>query len=170
MSTGCGTGFGIGRSRATSWSSRTFTSSIFVTGFWAAHPMKATATGGRNILTHAGDCWDNYQVDFTYPNDVHLSFSSTQFGAYGGFDAGLKMFGALGMATVPYSGPVQIVGSNAWKWEDSRNTAPGSGTFAANGSFLDNLEFADRDKERSFIESIVTGPAITRLLREWRRL
>src|ERR1019366_3609526 len=26
----------------------------------AAHPIKATATGGRNILTHAGDCWDNY--------------------------------------------------------------------------------------------------------------
>src|SRR5271170_705881 len=127
-----------------------------------AHPIKATASGGRNILTHAGDCWDNYQVDFTYPNDVHLSFSSTQFGAYGGFDAGLKMFGALGMATVPYSGPVQIIGANAWKWEDptktAAETAPGSGQFAANGSFLDNLEFADRDKERSFIESIVTGP------------
>jgi myo-inositol 2-dehydrogenase / D-chiro-inositol 1-dehydrogenase len=128
-----------------------------------AHPIKATATGGRNILTHAGDCWDNYQVDFTYPNEVHLSFSSTQFGAYGGFDAGLKMFGALGMATVPYSGPVQILGSNAWAWQDSTKTAPGtapaSGQFAANGSFLDNLEFADRDKERSFIESIVTGQA-----------
>lgn len=127
-----------------------------------AHPVKATASGGRNVLTHAGDCWDNYQVDFTYPNDVHLSFSSTQFGAYGGFDAGLKMFGALGMATVPYSGPVQIIGSNAWKWEDptktGTGTAPASGQFAANGAFSDNLEFADRDKERSFIESILTGP------------
>ncbi len=123
-----------------------------------ARPIKATATGGRDILTHAGDCWDNYQVDFTYPGDVHLSFSSTQFGAYGGFDAGLRMFGAQGMAAVPYSGPVQIVGTNAWKWEDSRAAAPASGTFAANGAFLDNLEFADRDKERSFIDSIVTGP------------
>jgi len=123
-----------------------------------AHPIKASATGGRNILTHAGDCWDNYQVDFTYPNGVHLSFSSTQFGDYGGFDAGLKIFGSLGMATVPYSGPVQIVGSNAWAWRDSTKTAAGSGTFAANGAFSDNLEFADRDKERSFIESIVSGP------------
>src|SRR5271163_4701082 len=79
-----------------------------------ARPIKARATGGRNILTHAGDCWDNYQVDFTYPNEVHLSFSSTQFGAYGGFDAGLRMFGADGSATVPYSGPVKIIGSNAW--------------------------------------------------------
>jgi myo-inositol 2-dehydrogenase / D-chiro-inositol 1-dehydrogenase len=125
-----------------------------------AHPVKATASGGRNILTHWGDCWDNYEVIFTYPNDVHLSFSSTQFGAYGGFDAGLKMYGAEGMAAVPYSGPMQIIGSNAWKWEDQAKaqTASGSGAFAANGAFLDNLEFADRDKERSFIESIVSGP------------
>src|SRR6202020_3603030 len=71
-----------------------------------AHPIKATATGGRNVLTHAGDCWDNYQVDFVYPDNVHLSFSSTQFGN-NGFDAGLKIFGADGTATVPYSGPVQ---------------------------------------------------------------
>ena len=38
------------------------------------HPLKAVASGGRNILTHSGDCWDNYQVDFVYPGDVHLSF------------------------------------------------------------------------------------------------
>ncbi len=127
-----------------------------------AHPVKATATGGRNILTHAGDCWDNYQVDFTYPGDVHVSFSSTQFGAYGGFDAGLKIFGALGAATAPYSGPVQIIGTNAWAWQDASGAgaaAPGSGQFAANGAFSDNLAFADRDKERTFIASIVTGPA-----------
>jgi len=120
-----------------------------------AHPLKATTTGGRNILTHAGDCWDNYQVDFTYPGDVHLSFASTQFGN-NGFDAGLKLFGADGTATVPYSGPVQIVGTQAWAWTDSMNTS-GSVKFAANGSFSDNLAFADRDKERTFIDSITSG-------------
>ena len=122
-----------------------------------ARPYKATATGGRNILTHAGDCWDNYQVDFSYPGDVHLSFSSTQFGNYGGFDAGLKLFGADGMATVPYSGPMQIIGTVPWAWQDSTATAPGSGKFAANGAFTDNLAFADRDKERTFIDSITSG-------------
>ena len=61
-----------------------------------AHPVKASATGGRNVLTHAGDCWDNYQVDFTYPGDVHFSFASTQFGDYKVFDAGLSLFGANG--------------------------------------------------------------------------
>jgi myo-inositol 2-dehydrogenase / D-chiro-inositol 1-dehydrogenase len=121
-----------------------------------AHPLKATATGGRNILTHAGDCWDNYQVDFTYPGDVHLSFASTQFGD-NGFDAGLSMFGGNGAATLPYSGPVQIMGPQAWAWKDSMNAAPGPAKFAANGSFADNLAFADRDKERTFIDSITSG-------------
>lgn len=124
-----------------------------------AHPLKATATGGRNVITHYGDCWDNYQVDFTYPNDIHFSFSSTQFGTDGVFDAGLKLFGSSGSATCPYAGPIAITGSNAWTWQHSKTTAAGSGNFAANGAFLDNLEFADRDKERYFIDSIVSGPA-----------
>ena len=128
-----------------------------------AHPLKAMATGGRNILTHAGDCWDNYQVEFTYPNDLRVSFSSTQFGSYGFFDAGLRLFGAEGAATIPYAGTVQIVGSQPWVWTDSMNAlanASGAqGKFAANGAFGDNLAFADRDKERAFIDSIVSGPA-----------
>jgi predicted dehydrogenase len=122
-----------------------------------AHPLKATATGGRNILTHAGDCWDNYQVDFTYPGDVHLAFSSTQFGDYGTFDAGLRLFGGLGSASVPYSGPMQITGAQAWAWQDPNAAAAEPGKFAANGAFSDNLEFADREKERTFIESITSG-------------
>ena len=124
-----------------------------------AHPVKATATGGRNVLKHSGDCWDNYQVDYTYPGDIHFSFASTQFGSDGKFDAGLKLFGSSGSATVPYSGAIQITGSQAWEWKDTKSSAPGTGQFAANGSFLDNLEFADREKDRTFIESITSGPA-----------
>lgn len=122
-----------------------------------ARPLKALVTGGRNVLTHTGDCWDNYQVDFVYPGDVHLSFSSTQFGSYGGFDAGLKFFGSEGSATMPYSGPVKILGSKAWEWKDDRPATAGGAQFAANGAFTDNLEFADRDKERDFIASITSG-------------
>ena len=122
------------------------------------HPVKATATGGRNVIMHYGDCWDNYQVDFTYPNDVHFSFTSTQFGTDDVFDAGLKLFGASGSATCRYAGPITITGPNGWSWQDSKSIPTGSGNFAANGAFLDNLEFADRDKERTFIDSIVSGP------------
>src|ERR1700760_2567556 len=120
-----------------------------------AHPLKATATGGRNILTHLGDCWDNYQVDFTYPGDVHFAFASTQFGDPG-FNAGLSLYGANGSATVPYSGAVAITGAQPWVWSESQgSTAPAK--FAANGAFADNLAFADRDKERTFINSITSG-------------
>jgi predicted dehydrogenase len=122
-----------------------------------SHPVKAIATGGRNVLTHAGDCWDNYQVDFVYPENVHLSFSSTQFGDYGGFDAGIRMYGADGSAAIAYSGPIQILGNHPWSWQDSAASTT-QGKFAANGSFSDNLALADRDKDRAFIESITSGP------------
>ncbi len=124
-----------------------------------SRPLKATASGGRNVLTHYGDCWDNYQVVFTYPGDVRFSFASTQFGDYGAFDAGLKFFGSDGGATVPYSGPIQITGAQAWKWQDASSSSTASGHFAANGAFSDNLEFADREKDRAFIDSITSGHA-----------
>jgi myo-inositol 2-dehydrogenase / D-chiro-inositol 1-dehydrogenase len=124
-----------------------------------AHPLKAMATGGRSVLMHAGDCWDNYQVEFTYPNGERLSFASKQFGEYTMFEAGLRLFGSEGAANVPYAGPVEIVGSQPWSWTESMNSATASGKFAANGAFGDNLAFADRDKERRFIDSIVGGTA-----------
>ncbi len=124
-----------------------------------SRPLKATATGGRNVLKHWGDCWDNYQVDFTYPGNMHFSFTSTQFGVDGVFDAGLKLLGANGMATAPYAGPVQLMGKNAWTWSESTGGTEDGGKFAANGAFLENLKDADREKERSFIDSIVNGPA-----------
>jgi predicted dehydrogenase len=124
---------------------------------WAlgAHPLKAVATGGRTVTTHAGDCWDNYQVSYTYPGGVHLSFSSTQFGDYGGFEAGLRIFGDKGAAEVPYAGPVRILGASAWAWQEGSSAT--SGTFAANGDFQDNLALADREKTSSFIKSITSG-------------
>jgi len=122
------------------------------------HPVKAMATGGRIVLTHLGDCWDNYQVQFTYPDGIRLSFASKQFGDYGMFDAGLRLFGSEGAASIPYAGPVEIVGSQPWSWTESMNSAGAAGKFAANGAFGDNLAFADREKERAFIDSIVSGP------------
>ncbi len=122
-------------------------------------PLKAVATGGRNVTTHPGNTWDNYQVIFTYPDDRHVSFSSTQFGSNGWFDAAERVFGADGVAEAPYSGPVQILGKNAWAWKDTdpQPTGETGGQFAANGSFSDNLKYADREKDRAFIESITSG-------------
>lgn len=124
-----------------------------------SRPLKAIASGGRAVLNHWGDCWDNYQVDYTYPGDIRFSFSSSQFGDYGVFEAGFKIFGSKAAATIQYAGPIEIRGPQPWKWQDSDASTSGSGKFAANGAFEDNLEFADRDKERSFIASITSGNA-----------
>jgi myo-inositol 2-dehydrogenase / D-chiro-inositol 1-dehydrogenase len=123
-----------------------------------AHPVKAVATGGRNVITHFGNCWDNYQVIFSYPDDVHVSFSSTQFGTSGWFDVSERVFGSQGIAEAPYSGPLRIIGEKAWTWADNNPQAvPGSASFAANGAFTDNLAQADSEKDKGFIESIVSG-------------
>lgn len=123
------------------------------------HPIEAKATGGRSVITHPGDCWDNYQVIYTYPNDVHLSFSSTQWGNTGWFNVTEQIFGATGIAEAPYSGRVRILGEKPWSWSDNGTPASGApaAQFAANGAFTDNLEFADREKDRAFIESITSG-------------
>jgi len=120
--------------------------------------VKAVATGGRNVLTHFGDCWDNYQVIYTYPENVHVSFSSTQFGTNGWFDVSETVFGSQGIAEAPYSGPLRIIGDKAWTWADNGPAKPaGTASFAANGAFTDNLAQADSGKDKGFIESIVSG-------------
>lgn len=123
------------------------------------HPIKAVATGGRNVLTHFGDTWDNYQVSFTYPDNVHVGFFSTQFGNSGWFDVATRAFGSQGIAEAPYSGPLRIIGDHTWTWNDNAQPkqSGASSTFAANGAFTDNLALADREKDRCFIESIVSG-------------
>ncbi len=124
---------------------------------WAlqSHPVKAVATGGRSVINHAGDCWDNYQVIFTYPEDVHVSFASTQFCPGHWFDVSERIFGAKGIAELPYSGPLRIIGDSPWTWSES--TTQPTGSFAANGAFSDNLAQADSEKDKGFIESITSG-------------
>ncbi len=50
-------------------------------------------------------------------------------------------------------------GQREWTWQNpsAAGTSAGSGQFAANGSFSDNLAYADREKERTFIDSITSG-------------
>jgi myo-inositol 2-dehydrogenase/D-chiro-inositol 1-dehydrogenase len=124
-----------------------------------SHPTSAFATGGRKVLTHFGDTWDNYQVVFTYPEKVRVSLSTTQFGTVYWFDVSERVFGSLGLSESPYSGPVRIVGKNAWTWTGDTPPKDGSqpASFAANGAFSDNLAHADQEKDRDFIHSIVSG-------------
>jgi predicted dehydrogenase len=122
------------------------------------HPVKAVAKSSRKVINHAGNTSDNYQVIFTYPGDVEVSFSSTQFGNNGFFDVSERIFGSTGVADAPYSGALRIVGADPWTWApDEASTKAPTGKFAADGAFTDNLAQADSMKDKGFIESITSG-------------
>ena len=83
-----------------------------------AHPLKAIGTGGRRVREDPGDCWDHFDVTFTYPNDVHLNLNSFQAGKALS-DVSIRLFGAKGVAELHYKGVVGIYGEEPWEWEGS---------------------------------------------------
>ena len=121
-----------------------------------AHPLRANASCGRKGRPGGdGDASGNYNVLFHYPNDVDITFSSTQF-AKGWWDVTERFFGTKGTSQSPYAGPLGIWGDEPWQWEGpaSNNQAQ---NFSATGKFTSNLEQADPEKKKAFIASITSG-------------
>ena len=76
------------------------------TWFLDAAPLRAIGTGGR-ARDFLGDCWDHFGVMFHFPNQVMVSFSSTQVGH--GFDDILcRVYGMAGTADTHYFGEVKV--------------------------------------------------------------
>lgn len=122
-----------------------------------AHPLKASATGGRQGRPPAdGDVYGNYNVIFHYPDGVEVTFSSTQF-AKGWWDVTERFFGTKATSQSPYSGPLGIWGDEAWQYAASAKTAAEPQAFSVTGSFTSNLELADPEKKKAFVESITSG-------------
>lgn len=120
-----------------------------------AHPVKASATGGRRGRPASdGDVYGNYNVVFTYPNEVDVTFSSTQF-AKGWWDVTERFFGTKGVSQSPYTGPLGIWGDEPW--QAPLVPAKDDQGFSATGKFTSNLEQADPEKKRLFVESITSG-------------
>jgi myo-inositol 2-dehydrogenase / D-chiro-inositol 1-dehydrogenase len=123
-----------------------------------AHPLKASATGGRQGRPpDDGDAYGNYNVLFHYPDGVDVTFSSTQF-AKGWWDVTERFFGTKGTSQSPYTGPLGIWGDEPWQ----ATAPPGTDksepqAFSVTGKFTSNLEFADPEKKKAFIESITSG-------------
>lgn len=122
-----------------------------------SRPTQVYATGARSVLTHFGNNFDNYEVNYTYPNDVHVTLAAKQYGASTYFDVSEQVFGANGFSESPYSGPLRIVSDSPWEWKSDADTKPNDAQFAANGAFSDNLSQADSEKDKGFVESIVSG-------------
>jgi predicted dehydrogenase len=122
-----------------------------------AHPLKVSATGGRQGRPpEDGDCYGNYHAVFHYPNNVKVTFSSTQF-AKGWWDVSERFFGTKGTSISPYTGPLGIWGDNPWQAPLVQQPGPQPAAFSVTGNFTSNLESADPEKKKAFIESINSG-------------
>src|SRR5579864_7838510 len=116
-----------------------------------AHPLKASAAGGRIGRPTDGDVFGNYNVLFNYPDGVDVTFSSAQF-AKGWWDVTERFFGTIGTSQSPYSGPLGIWGDEPWQAPSSTKDTGDKG-FSVTGNFTNNLEFADAEKKKAFVES-----------------
>src|SRR5215475_5636950 len=122
-----------------------------------SHPLKASATGGRAGRPVDGDVYGNYNAVFQYPGGVDITFSSTQF-VKGWWDVTERFFGTKGTSQSPYVGPLGIWGDEPWQFgvPDAKE-ASSPQAFSVTGKFKSNLDQADPEKKKAFIESIVSG-------------
>jgi len=120
------------------------------------HPVKATAAGGRAGRIDEGDCWSHFNAVLTYPNDVHVSFASTQFGdaAWG---VGMQYSGSHGVAQARYDAPVKIDGETPWEYPGLGEPEKTELADAMAGRFSGALDDADPNKQKAFIESVASG-------------
>jgi myo-inositol 2-dehydrogenase/D-chiro-inositol 1-dehydrogenase len=122
-----------------------------------SHPLKATATGGRQGRPQDGDVYGNYHVVYRYPEGVDVTFSSTQF-AKGWWDVTERFFGTKGTSQSPYVGPLGIWGDEPWQDPSSApKDASEPQAFSVTGNFRSNLEQADPQKKKAFVDSIASG-------------
>jgi predicted dehydrogenase len=117
------------------------------------HPIKAVGTCDRKVRTDTGDCQDNFNVLFTYPDGVQISFGSTQFD-HPTFDAAVQLFGADGSSESHYDWRVNVSGKNPW---DAGLKPSGAEQFSLAGKFAGALDQADAEKQKAFVASITSG-------------
>jgi len=131
---------------------------------WALQgtPLHAIGAGGKKGCMDFGNTWTNYQVIYKYPNDVNVSLQSTQFGPTFG-DVCARFVGTKGIAEAHYSGGVFIKGENEWDSGVIKSGATLTPEQIATRASLSSLDDADKNKGKSFINSIETGKYLNQL-------
>jgi len=130
---------------ATSSWNRTFTSSTLQLVL-KAHPLKASASGGRAGRPADGDVYGNYNVLFPLSDGVDVTFSSTQF-SKGWWEVTERFFGTKGTSQSPYTGPLGIWGDEPWQAEGTPAKDAEQTAFSATGKFTSNLELRTGEEE-----------------------
>lgn len=78
-----------------------------------ADPISAVGTGGRKLRTGDGLIYDHFNLVYTFPKDVPISFTSRQFG-HGQDDIGCWVHGGRGTIDTHYFGTVKILGDTPY--------------------------------------------------------
>jgi predicted dehydrogenase len=120
------------------------------------HPVKAYGKNGRAGRTDAGDCSSHYNCVFTYPNDVHVSFGSTQYGK-AAWGVGMQYYATRGIAEARYDAPVRISGDTNWEFPGLGRPQAVDQAAAVTGQFRGALDDADSNKQNAFVGSIISG-------------
>src|SRR6201987_6451913 len=122
------------------------------------HPLKASAAGGRaGRPTSDGDAYGNYNVLFHYPDNVDVTFSSTQF-VKGWWDVTERFFGTKGVSQSPYTGPLGIWGDEPWQAPMTTvKDKTDAQAFSFTGNFTSNLELANREQKKAFVVCNTSG-------------
>jgi myo-inositol 2-dehydrogenase/D-chiro-inositol 1-dehydrogenase len=115
------------------------------------HPTSALATGGKKARMDV-DCWDHFNVTFTYPGNVHVSFNSTQF--KGSYDSKTQRFlGTKGYAEANFGkGGVRIVGEDPW----DANLPPDDGGLK-NSVELKTAAFLESVRTKNLLNEVAGG-------------
>lgn len=120
-----------------------------------SHPVSAVATGGKKARLDV-DCWDHYNVVYTYPGNVHVTFGSTQFDK--SYDSRAQRFmGTKGYAEAHFGkGGVRIVGDNAW--DANTEEAYGQAVPRKIAAFLESIRTKNYQNDvASGVESTLTA-------------
>ena len=120
------------------------------------HPVKAYGRNGRSGRADDRDCSSHYNCVFTYPKDVHVGFSSTQYGK-AAWGVGMQYYGTRGIAEARYDAPVRISGDSTWEYPGLGRPQAVDQQAAVTGRFRGALDDADANKQAAFIGSVVTG-------------
>lgn len=131
---------------------------------WALQstPLHAVGMGGSKGNLGFGNTWTNYQVLYKYPNDVNVTVQSTQTGPNFG-DVCARFVGTKGIAEAHYAGGVFITGENSWDSGVARGGLALTPQQIAAGASLSSLDDADKNKGRSFVNSIEKGEFLNQL-------
>ena len=125
---------------------------------WAlqGHPLQAIGSGNNEKGRNIGDALNNYQVIYQYPRNVNVTVHATKVGPQFG-DVCCRFLGTKGIAEAHYSGGVFIQGDNKWDSGVAKGGSELTPEQQAAGVFDSSLHDADANKEKAFIDSIVSG-------------